>query len=228
MPAQSCHMSQTALQHQESRPDAELVRLCIANQSDAWSELVVTNREHVRWAIVHAGRSQGVLFTEHDLDDIESSLFLRLMVDDARRLRNFQGHATLRGWLRVVAANLAIDRARTHRRAARRNLVLASPEEHDGHSHPINSLPDPNADTEAQLQRRQLHERLHVLCAQLSHEDQRFIDLFFVQEIDFQTISDRTGITTAALYTRKNRIRKRLIALAEKDGWFEDGARSAR
>lgn len=221
-------MSQNALQQEESRPDAELVSLCIANQADAWHELVVTCREHVRWAIVHTGRSQGVLFTEHDLEDIESSLFLGLMVDDARRLRNFQGHATLRGWLRVVAANLAIDRARTHRRAARRNLALAFPDDHDDHSHPLNSLPDPNADTEEALQRRQLHERLHALCAQLSPEDQRIFDLYFIQELDFQTISERTGITTAALYTRKNRIRQRLTALAKKDGWFDDGARNAR
>lgn len=221
-------MPQPALRFHEGRPDAELVQLCIDDDDSAWCELVVTNRAHVRWAIVHTGRAQGVLFTEHDLDDIESSVFLGLMVDDARRLRTFQGHATLRGWLSVVAANLAIDKARSHRRAARRTLSLSLHDDHDGHSHPINAYADPNADTEEALQRRQLHERLHALCALLSDEDQRFVDLFFVQELDYATISDLTKVSIEALYTRKNRIRKRLIALAQKDGWFHNRARQTR
>lgn len=219
-------MSNAALQLPALCDDASLVRRCIANEPDAWHDLVVAHRENVRWAIVRAGRAQGLAFSEHDLDDIESSLFLSLMADDARRLRQFRGQASLRGWLRVAAANLAIDRARSHRRASRRAAPLTRLETEEGNDL-LEQVPDPTVDTEAQLQRRQLQERLHVLCAQLSTEEQMFIELFFVQEIDFQTISERTGVSTAALYTRKNRIRKRLIDLARKDGWFDDGARSA-
>ena len=221
-------MPQAALHAAAPAHDSTLVQRCLANEPDAWHELVVDNRDHVRWAMVRAARSQGMIFSEQDLDDAESSLFLSLMADDARRLRQFRGQASLRGWLRVAAANLAIDRARSLRRAARRSATLHVVRENDENHDPIHLLPDPDADTEAQLQRRQLHERLHVLCAQLSEEEQHFIDLFFVQEIDFQTISERTGVSAAALYTRKNRIRKRLIELARKDGWFDDGARSAR
>jgi RNA polymerase sigma factor (sigma-70 family) len=214
-------MTQIALKPTPPVSDAELVQRCIANEPDAWSELVVTCREHIRWAITRAGRSHGVRFSEYDVEDIESSLFLGLMVDDARRLRNFQGHATLRGWLRVVAANLAIDRARSHHRAARRAAAPALHDDHEGQQQLLDSLPDPNADIEAQLQQRQLHERLHALFAMLSPEDQNFTDLFFIQQLGYATIARLTGVSEEALYTRRNRIRKKLIQLAQRDGWFD-------
>ncbi|MFT6398774.1 MAG: hypothetical protein ACJAYU_003536 [Bradymonadia bacterium] len=42
-----------------------------------------------------------------------------------------------------------------------------------------------------------------------------------MQERSFEEIAAESAATVGSLYARKNRIRKKLIRLAEEDGWFE-------
>ena len=64
---------------------------------------------------------------------------------------------------------------------------------------------------------------LRGLCSELPAEDQRFIKLFFHEERSFQEVSAVMNTTLDASYTRKNRIRNRLLKLARARGFLPAG-----
>ncbi|MFT6400067.1 MAG: DNA-directed RNA polymerase specialized sigma24 family protein, partial [Bradymonadia bacterium] len=95
--------------------DRALVDACIAGSSPAWARLVEENREHVRFAIRRTAKRYGASANDDFIEDLESALFLRLVVDDFRRLRLYRGDASLRGWLKVLAVNCTVDALRKRR-----------------------------------------------------------------------------------------------------------------
>src|SRR5436190_22506939 len=84
--------------------DDELARRCIAGDSIAWGELVRRNLDLVHRAV---GRVLGA--APADIEDVLQTLFLKLMEEDCRRLRSFQGRSKLSTWLVAVARREALD-----------------------------------------------------------------------------------------------------------------------
>lgn len=188
--------------------DRALADACIAGSKLAWARLVEENRAHVRMAVARTAARYGADMDDDGIDDLESAVFLRLAVEEFRRLRLYRGDASLRSWLKVLAANATVDSLRKRRH----NVPVGPGEELELTC----GLPSPSE----QLERAELSNRLRKLWDSLSPADARFVDMFFVQELSFEEIALETGSTPGALYARKNRIRKKLIELAAQDGWF--------
>lgn len=191
--------------------DLDLVHACLNGDRDAWERMVIEHTDVVRWAVLrtlqrYAGHADDAL-----VEDLTSRLFLSLMLDDARRLRQFSGRARLKTWLRVAAVNTTRDHLR------RRRPTDEITELQDGPRALIADTPPPDD----ALSHRELVDGLRAMWDQLPEDDRAFVEMFFVDELSFAEISERTGATAGALYARKNRIRHRLIALAEEAGWFE-------
>jgi len=200
-----------------SRPDRSadraLVDACIRGSRDAWEALVVRHGPRVRSTIAHTLRKYGARADEFVVEDLESHVFLGLLVDDARRLRQYSGRASLNTWLRVRASNATIDHLRRRRATV--------PVHETGTDAPHVELRDPTPSAESAVAHAQLIEALRGFMADLSDDDRRFAELFFGDELDYDTIAELTGATPGALYARKNRIRKKLIARAREAGWFD-------
>ena len=77
------------------------------------------------------------------------------------------------------------------------------------------------------LAQQQFLERLRGFWEELLQQT-RFARLYFVEERTFDEIAEVLGTSPGALYARKNRIRKKLLAMAEQDGWFDHIERRAR
>jgi RNA polymerase sigma-70 factor (ECF subfamily) len=84
--------------------DGELARRCIVGDPSAWEELVRRNLDLVHRTV---GRVLGA--SEADVEDVLQTLFLKLMEEDCRRLRSFQGRSKLSTWLVAVARREALD-----------------------------------------------------------------------------------------------------------------------
>ena len=204
----------------ERRRDRALVSACLEGDREAWAALVRQTSPGVRYAIVATLRSHGCDASDHLVDDIQSALYCGLMVDDARRLRQFRGEARVQTWLRVRAARLAID----HLRRRKRTVTIGS-----GHSEAgALDLPSTSTPHDSALAQQQLLERLRGFWEELPPADARFARLYFVEERTFDEIAEVLGTSPGALYARKNRIRKKLLAMAEQDGWFDHIERRAR
>lgn len=190
--------------------DRALVDACIAGSADAWADIVALHHDAVRFAIIRTLHVHRYAAPDHLVEDLEAALFLRLVVDDFRRLRQFRAQSTLKSWLKVLAANATIDHLRK-----RRNTVSTDPQEGL-------DLHDPAPSALAHLERKELLERLRNFWGTLPQADAEFVALYFVQELPFDEIAQTLGATPAALYARKNRIRKRLLEFAETEGWFDE------
>lgn len=193
--------------------DRALVDACVRGSRDAWEALVVRYAPRVRSTIAHTLRRYGAVADDALVEDLESHVFLGLIVDDARRLRQYSGRASLRTWLRVRAANATID----HLRRRRTTVPVHDCGDDTTWVDPV----DPTASAEDATAHAQLLDALRAFMAELSDDDRRFAELFFGDELDYDTIAEITGATPGALYARKNRIRKKLVARAREAGWFD-------
>jgi RNA polymerase sigma-70 factor (ECF subfamily) len=104
-----------------------------------------------------------------------------------------------RGWLFVVAANLARDEARRAIRE-RRHLTLVK-------SEPAPVAPAPDAEAEAATER----ERVRVALDRLSPRDREAL-LLWDAGLSYEEIAVQTGLAKGAIGTTLARARRRLVA----------------
>jgi RNA polymerase sigma-70 factor (ECF subfamily) len=104
-----------------------------------------------------------------------------------------------RGWLFVVAANLARDEARRAIRE-RRHLTLVK-------SEPAPVAPAPDAEAEAATER----ERVRVALDRLSPRDREAL-LLWDAGLSYDEIAMQTGLAKGAIGTTLARARRRLVA----------------
>ena len=108
-----------------------------------------------------------------------------------------------RGWLFVVAANLARDEARRAMRERRHLTLLAS--------EPVAAAPAPDAAAEATTER----ERVRAALDQLSPRDREVL-LLWDAGLSYAEIAAQTGLAKGAIGTTLARARRRLV-----DGYEE-------
>jgi len=206
-------MTASALAHAASADpaphDRALVDACVAGAGGAWAALVQTFGPGVRAAIRRCLERHVGYAADAVVEDLEANLFLGLVVDDFRKLRGFRGQSSVATWLKVMAVNATVD----HLRRQWPTVPVGPGEPFD--------LPQPGPGVEEAMHREALFARLRAMWATLPEADAQFVELYFVQELPFETIAEQLGTTVPALYTRKNRIRKRLLALAEEQGLLD-------
>jgi RNA polymerase sigma factor (sigma-70 family) len=94
-----------------------IVRDCLGRVPGSWDRFIGAFEPVVRAAV---GRVLGRGPSEPtDMDDLVQEVFLSLLQEDCRLLREFQWRSSLRTWLSVVAASKAVDLLRRRRPLAR-------------------------------------------------------------------------------------------------------------
>ena len=84
-----------------------LIEACLAGQPEAWNQFTVQYRRLIRSTAARVrARYQS---TSADTDDLESHIYQRLLEDDQRRIRAWQGRARFSTYLVQVTRNLALD-----------------------------------------------------------------------------------------------------------------------
>lgn len=92
-------------------PDRELFRHCAEGSAEAWDFFVEKYSKLVYNAIHATLRKYSSDALREDREDIYGQIFLSLLEDDCRRLRQFRGdrNSTAASWLRVIAMNTTIN-----------------------------------------------------------------------------------------------------------------------
>jgi RNA polymerase sigma factor (sigma-70 family) len=195
-----------------SLDERDLVQRCIRGDRDAWEALCAGTQHGVTYAIIRTLKTYRADVSEPLVEDLRSRLYLGLMTDDARRLRQFRGDAALATWLRVRATNLTIDTLRR-----RRNTVSFDHlDEH--HAAPAT---DADAAPDRAAERAELIARLRQFFDALSDADAEFARRYFVEQRSFDEIQALTGASAGALYARKCRIQRQITEMARADGWLD-------
>jgi RNA polymerase sigma factor (sigma-70 family) len=89
------------------RNEADLIAACLAGDQVAWEQFTERYRRIIRSTVAQIRRSYQSRST--DTDDLESHVYQRLLEDDKRRIRKWQGRSKFSTYLVQVVRNLSLD-----------------------------------------------------------------------------------------------------------------------
>lgn len=185
--------------------DARIIRRCLDSDPEAWEELVQTRADLV-WSAIH--RTFGLYnfsYGREDAEDLFNSVFLSLLEDDCRRLRQFRGDnkCSLSTWLTVVTGRKALDFMRKDRG---RLTVEPAASEYDVWE----TISDGGPPADVVLAEKQARELLAGAVRELAPRDRIIYHLLFTRGCDATETARILGISQEVVHSRKHRIIQQL------------------
>ncbi|MEO1270742.1 MAG: sigma-70 family RNA polymerase sigma factor [Myxococcota bacterium] len=199
--------------HPRHAEDWRLVQACIRGDRQRWAELLRLHERTLFFAVLNTLRTWGVHAPKERVEDLQGDIVIELVKNDFAKLRTYSGRSRLAQWLKVVASNYTVDQLRKKRPTVSLN------DDTSASSRALrDTLPDRTEPADRRIHRAQQLHALRALYQELPSEDRRFVELFCHQELSFEQIAVAMDTTIGAVYARKNRVRKKLIALAHERG----------
>ena len=176
--------------------DAELVRLCRADDAEAWNELVERYSRYV-----YAIAARGFRLSDEDAEDVFQDVFTRIYT----RLDSLRDDSALRPWIAQLTRRRCLDVV-----AARRDVPAEEVTE-EGSSD--------LSDVEEAFEVREA-------LAELSEPCQDILDRFFARDQSYKTIADELEIPSGTIASRiarcLGRLREQLEGRNSADGGSGD------
>jgi len=182
--------------------DGELIKRCLSGHDKTAWEIFVRQYSRVIWSSIHKTfKTYSFQNSKEDAEDIYSSVFLSLLEDDFRRLRQFRsGNAcTLPTWLTVVTVRKTIDYIRHDKRHLFIETISDDVDLFANH-------PDSCNGADALLDQKQTTMALESSLDALSPEDRETYDLLFDKGLPPEHVAERLGVSVSAIYSRKSRM----------------------
>jgi len=181
--------------------DIELIEAC-AVQSDerAWEIFVRRYSPSVWGAIRKTFRTYHVEHHAEELEDIYGQVFLSLLEDNCKKLRQFSSKnaCSLKTWITIISGRLTID----YIRREKKHHVINSEEGKTV----LGSIADSAFDPQKILERKQMDIMLLKAVDELSPKDKIIYSALFIRGITPQETASASGLSVPAVFTRKTRI----------------------
>ncbi len=191
------------------KADLELLKRVLEGQASAFREF---HERYFRLVVACVRRvyvKHTVVVSQEDMDDSIGQVFLNLVKDDYHKLRlyNPQKGYKLSSWVGLISTNTAYD---ILRRKSLRTLSLDNDER--PLPAPVSALPSPLEVLQEKEQRTLLLQAVKLL----SENDQRFVSLLYEHQLTHTEISEQLGLSLNTVYSKKNKIKGKLITLIKK------------
>jgi len=198
--------------------EKELLNACIQGSKEAWDAFVEKYTNLTYHTINKTFKTNTSDFFYQDITDIHNNVFLSLMENDYRKLKQYEGKngCTVSSWLLVVTRNLALNYIK--------KLKTYIPLEDDtsDSANVIETVPDPQQQPDEELSKKESWEMLKELIKDLNSKDVLFLKLCYEEELPPEEIAEMLSITVNNVYTRKKRIRENLIKIAKKKDLLQE------
>ncbi len=186
---------------------AKLVRQCMAGDSQAWQQLVVSQHRRI-YAICYRFTGSGT-----DAEDLTQEVFLKLY----KNLASFDlQKGSLQTWITTLARNLLVDHfRRTRLDRASDSLDATFDGEEDGATM-ADRLADPRPSQEHHVAGLELKVRVQNALKQLSPELREAVILRDLEDMDYKEISQVLRIPEGTVKSRISRGRGELARLLQR------------
>jgi RNA polymerase sigma factor (sigma-70 family) len=189
--------------------DRELVSQCLAGHRKAAEMLVRRFSDLVYRSVQYALIARHLPFSRHDLEDLHSTIFLRLFEHGCRKLRQYEGRngCSLASWVRMIAVRTVLDHLRE------RGVDALSRQERKV---PLERLPELAGDLgerEAAVERGERERMVQMGVEKLPPRDRLFLRLHFEQGLLIAEVAEAMGLSVDHAYTIKHRAIKRLKSI---------------
>ncbi len=172
-----------------------------AQHERLWTEFVQRYERLIASCVVKALRRYGATFSRDDLDDLVGDVWLVLLREDMKKLRQYDVARGFRiaSFLGLVATNATIDHLRARQ----------------AESTPLDEVLEDHAALRAEAPRdlveaREEAELARAALAQLSGEERDFVVDCFREERSPEELARALGVSTNTVYSRKFKIREKL------------------
>ncbi|MCB9555687.1 MAG: sigma-70 family RNA polymerase sigma factor [Deltaproteobacteria bacterium] len=185
--------------------DLRLLNAVLEQQERAWCELLRRYRGVIFRCIHKAVAKYRTALTNEDVEEIFAEVCFNLLRNDMRKLRLYDPEkgARLGSWLGLIAINTAYDHLRAVGRQPLLDRVEGCPELADSAADPLDDL----------LFKERI-DQLNQFAARFSTRDQRFLELYYGRGLTALEVAENMRISVKTVYSKKNKISKRLTAMA--------------
>lgn len=188
--------------------DHELLAAVLERRAGAWETFYRRFHRLMASCIRKVYARYGVVHAPEDMEDLLGNVCFNLVKNDYRKLRLYDPEKgyKLSSWVGLISANTAHDELR---RREPEHLSI------DGDAEYV-QIPAPPTDPLAGIEREEQRMILERAMWGLSHADRNFFHLYYNLRLEPDEIAARLCINVNTVYSRKNKIRDKLIQLVRK------------
>jgi RNA polymerase sigma-70 factor, ECF subfamily len=194
-----------ALTAAQKREEKRLLARVLKGDERAWAEFSRQYENLIVACVVRVLRRYGASFNAEDLADLVSEVWVVLLRDDMRKLRLYDAARGYRlaSWVGLLATNCTIDQLRLRASECTYLEDIACPERLLVDSHrPDSGIEEQEA---ACLARAALDR--------LTSEERSFVVSCYHEERRPEDLAAELGITVNTVYSRKFKIREKLVRI---------------
>lgn len=193
--------------------DSELIKGCVSGDKRYWDAFVEQYSRLIYDSIIRTFKKFGVSVINDVIDDLFNDVFLALLKDQCKVLREFEGRngCTLASYLRTISVRRTIDCWRKQRPTI--SIEQESDTENGNKLEFIKELIF--VEDHDSLFKEDAINIVNLIFAQLEKDEQRFCELCFIENKDPLEISSIIGISVDNFYVRKQRMLDKLRRIAK-------------
>jgi len=192
--------------HLSPEEELQLIAGLLSDEADAWRQFTDCYSRVVRRCISRVLNRFGGITTEEDAREVYSTFCLQLVSRDKLKLRSFDPSrgTRLSTWLGMLSTHAAYDFLRSRRRDPKTEECDQEP--------PSIDVPSPFDICAVRERARQVTD----LLGSFSDKDRQFVVLYFQEGLEPEQVAERMGISVKTVYSKKHKIRSRLMDLLDR------------
>jgi len=184
--------------------EKKLLKRCLAQDKKAWDTFVERYNRLICHAIVQTLKKYSFDLENQVVDDLFHVVFLSLIEDNYKKLRQFRWKCKLSSWLHIIAARVTIDYLR--KQSEHLSLNGDTVEEKPLKEELTNGNPLPDELIELKEEKRIFEQIQRTLTS----GERLFVELYYSRELSPTEISRILNTTENNVYQLKNRVREKM------------------
>lgn len=190
--------------------ESKLLKGCLSQDKKSWDIFVKRYNRLISHAIVQTLNRYASTPENHIVDDLFHTVFLSLIEDSCKKLRQFRWKCKLSSWLHIIAVRVTIDYLR--KQLEHPSLNGETTEEKSLKETMTNGNPLPGELIELKEEKRIFEQ---IKSALISRE-RLFVELYYSRELSPTEIAKILNTTENNIYQLKSTVREKMKKMVEK------------
>ena len=191
--------------------EKELLKECVQENKEAWNTFVERYSNLIYHTINKTLKTYHADHLYQDSSDIHNNVFLSLMENNYRKLRQYKGRngCTVSSWLMVVTSNFTLNFIKKQKQ----HIPIE-----DNNADNINVIKNISISQQPdeELSEKEYREVFKELINDVNANDKLFLKLYYEKELSPEEIAEILNLTVSTVYSKKNRIREKLQKISKK------------
>jgi len=192
--------------------EIELLEGCLAKDKKAWDSFVERYSRLISHAIVQTLNKYSFPPENHVVEDLFHTIFLSLLENNCKKLRQFRMRCKLSSWLHLIAARATIDFLRKQTGPHSFSLNGEPAKERSLKENITNGNPLPDELVELKEEKRIFSQ----IQENLTSRERLFVELYYLRELSSSEVAKLLNTTPNNVYQLKSVVREKMKKIVEK------------